>query len=107
MKKMTGMEFKQLMTANWDGILGVSEAYVDGHEITVDGVKEPEDTAGIADDASVVIDGGCILCASKDLDLPFERFITQWRKLQTHTTITVQVPHGQVDALKAFIEGMK
>lgn len=107
MKKMKGLEYKQLMDADWDAILGVKGAYVDGQEITVDDATEPDNVEDIPDGAKVVVYDGCIMCESKDLDLPFERFIVQWRKLQTHTTLTVQVPNGQVDALKAFIKGLK
>lgn len=107
MKKMTGMEYKAMMGDDWNLILGTAESYIDGQEVTVNGSSEPEDWTEIDDSAKVVINDGVVFCEETGIEIPFEKFITQWRKLQTHTTITVQVPNGKVDALKAFIKALK
>lgn len=107
MKKMTGMEYKAMMGDDWNLILGTTESYIDGQYVSVDGKSEPNDWNEIDDSAKVVINDGVVFCEETGIKIAFDRFITKWRKLQTHATITVQVPHGQVDALKAFIKGLK
>lgn len=103
MKKMTGVEYKQFMAADWDALFGLTEAYVDGQEITVDGAPEPDDMATIADTATVVITGGCIM-ARQEVNLSFELAFTRWKKLQTHTTLVVQVPNADVQALRDYVK---
>lgn len=106
MKKMTGAEYKAFMAADWDALLGLTEAYVDGQSVTVDGVDEPEDELLIHDTAKVIIYSGCIW-ANEEVDMSFETCFMRWKKAQINTILCVQVPNDSVVALKVFIAGLK
>jgi hypothetical protein len=105
MKKATGLEFKQFMEADWDVILGTTNAYVDGDEITVNGVEFYGDHIEIPDDAIVRIISGAIL--DKDVDLSFEALFTRWKKTQTHKTVVVQVPLNKFEEFNTYIKTFK
>jgi len=102
MKKMTGAEYKAFMASDWDALLGLTNAYVDGQEVQVNGADEPSDMDSIPDTAKVVIVCGCIM-ADEDVDLSYEAAFTRWKKAKTHTTVVVQVPN---DTLPLFNECM-
>ncbi len=106
MKKMTGAEYKAFMAADWDALFGLTDAYVDGQEVTVNGAEAPCDDDLIPDNAKVVIACGCI-CANEEVDLSYETAFTRWKKAQTHATLVVQIPNEEVDALHKFLESMK
>jgi hypothetical protein len=99
MKKMTGYEYKQFISADWDKMLGVTGAYMDAQEITVNGVDEfSMDERSIQDTDKVVINGGCVL-ANEDIDLSLETLFTRWKKAQTTTTLVVEIPNDSVEYL--------
>jgi len=95
MKKMTGYEYTQFINADWDKFLGITNAYMDAQEITVNGVNEWDYKEDIANDARVVISGGCVL-ADEPLDLSLETLYTRWKKAQTSTVFVVEVPNTEL-----------
>lgn len=105
-KKMTGIEYKQFMKADWDALLELTNAYMDGANVTVDGLSEPEDLDTISDAAKVVIHYGCI-CAEEDVDMSLEQAYSKWKKAQTHTTFVVQVPNDKVEAVTQYLASVE
>lgn len=103
---MTGAEYNAFMAADWDALLGVTEAYVDGQEVTIDGVDENSNSGPISSTAKVIIYSGCIW-SNEEINISFQTCFSRWKKAQTNTTICVQVPNDEVDALKIFVSGLK
>jgi len=99
MKKMTGYEYKQFINADWDKLLGVTNAYMDGEEITVNGAEEHSDLDLTPDDAKVIIYSGCV-CADQDIDLSLIACYNRWKKAQTKTVFMVEIPNSEVDYFK-------
>jgi hypothetical protein len=106
MKKMTGLEFKQFMDADWDALLGTTNTYVDGDEIAVNGIEFYDDHIRIPDDAIVKILNGAIV-ADEDIDLSFEALFVRWKKTQTHKTVVVQVPLNKLEEFNEYIKTFK
>jgi hypothetical protein len=106
MKKMSGAEYTAFISADWDKLLGVTGAYMDGHEITVDGEDEPSDHNGIPAAAKVVIHCGRVM-ADQPLDLSLDALYNRWKKSRTVTTLCIEVPNGAVDAIKKAVADMK
>jgi hypothetical protein len=106
MRKMTGAEYNAFMHADWDSLLGLTDAYVSGEEVTIDGVDEIDDGQVIADTAKVVIYSGCIM-ANEDVNMSLETCFSRWKKAQTKTTLCVEVPNESVEAFKTFVASLK
>lgn len=106
MKKMTGFEYKAFIKSDWDTLLGLTGAYMDGQEITVNGGDEPEGHESIADDAKVIIHCGAI-CASEDIDMSLETAFSRWKKAQTSTVLMVEIPNDAVEKFTKAVKDMK
>lgn len=105
MKKMSGLEYKQFMNADWDSLFKLNHAYVDDSAVTVDGVDEPFDVNAIADNANVVIHSGCIM-ADEDVDLSFETAFARWKKVQTHTVRVVSIKNSRLEEFDQYVKGL-
>jgi hypothetical protein len=106
MKKMSGAEYTAFISADWDKLLGVTGAYMDGHEITVDGEDEPYDYVSISDTAKVVIHCGYVM-ADQPLDLSLDALYNRWKKSRTVTILCIEVPNEAVDSIKKAVVDLK
>lgn len=108
MRKMTGYEYKQFISADWDALLGVTGAYMDDTEITVNGVNEDTyDSNELIPDASEVKIHSGFVGADADIDLSLEKCYDKWKKGQTHTVVVVSVLNEQLEEFKAYVKGLK
>jgi len=101
MKKMTGLEYKKMMEADWDAFLSVTGAYVDAQEVTINGMEENEFQGEVPDDAIVRIYSGAIM-ADQDIDLSFQLFVTRWLNAQNTLNFVIAIQkqkHEQWEAL--------
>ena len=103
MKKMTGYEYKAFIHSDWDRLLGVTGAYMDFSEVTVNGNEEPDDTDAIPDNAIVVIHTGDVY-ADTPINMSLQACFTKWKKTQTHTTMLIRVPEESVDYMKKQVK---
>ena len=104
--RLSGYEYKQFMRADWDALLGVTDAYMDAQEITVNDADEPNDADLIPDDAKVVIHSGCVL-AEEVLDLSLISAYRKWRKSLSTIVMTIEVPKESVGIIKEMLKAHK
>ncbi|ASD50491.1 hypothetical protein FDI24_gp210 [Acidovorax phage ACP17] len=102
--KTTGAEFKQFYNDEkvWEG-----DAWHEDVVLRVDGkyVDEGEDLNDLPDNASVVIEGGCMLDGPyKDKDVSMETVFKRWRKQLTAQTVVVEVDNAYLEAVVAAIK---
>jgi hypothetical protein len=105
MIKTTGLEFKEFY---FDEAYWPEGWFHDDGEITIDGKEDTPIDENIPDSSSVVINGGTIFKGDYDAgDIDFETHFKRWRKAQTSEYVTVIIPKGKSDELKAFIKSLK
>lgn len=97
MIKTTGAEYKAFYYSNWNLFFSEKECYLYKEKITVDGFDFFGYEKNIKDTSKVVINSGVVLDEDNKEVIGFEKFFRKWKKAQTTTIFTVQIPKNEVD----------
>ena len=107
MIKTTGKEFKAFMA---DEGYWPEGWFMDDIEVTFDGSPDDSSTQyeDLLDTCEVAIVSGSIYKGDYGGDvISLESFFKKWKKLQTVEYVTVEIPKGKSDELKAFVKTLK
>lgn len=106
MIKTTGAEFKRFY--NDDGFWPQDDGntYHEDETVTVDGAEWEPDYNELPADAKVTLEGGMMFGPQWNRhDGPsMEGYFKKWRKQQSTTFLTVEVPKDKLEAVKAAIK---
>jgi hypothetical protein len=100
--KTTGAEFKAFYE---DKTFWPEGAWHEDEEVTIDGAEPPEDfdLSSVPDNTKLVLANGYVTNTDGDELGSFEGYFRKWRKKQTTTFLSVEVPHEKAESVKAAI----
>lgn len=103
--KVTGYEWKKFYTDK-DPEFWPEGAWHDDEEVLVNGQEVDGEFSheSVADTDTITITGGIVFMRERDTDGPsLETHFKRWRKKQNTAILMVEVPRGDLEALKAAI----
>lgn len=112
--KLSGAEMNAFMVdpAVWGEEGNWSGRWYDDAYVEVDGEQDDleytfrSDDSKLPADAKVTVEGGC-LYRGEDANSPwddFEKFLRRWLKARSVTTLVLEVPNEQVEAIRGLLE---